>query len=127
MTQLLRFALLIPKQLPDNPFRLIGKEWMLITAGTSEKLNMMTASWGSMGILWGRPVVLCFVRPQLYFPTDRRVERAGSLTFFDAAHRDVLDFWGSHSGRDVDKVAATGLTPVVAQALGAIYLMRRVS
>ena len=42
------------------------------------------------------------------------------LTFFDAAHRDVLDFCGSYSGRDVDKVAATGLTPVVGST-GAIY------
>jgi len=81
---------------------------------------MMTASWGGMGILWGRPVAFCFVRPQRYtFPL---IEGSSvySLTFFDAAHRDVLDFCGSYSGRDVDKVAATGLTPVVGST-GAIY------
>ncbi len=120
MTQLSRFRTIDPEQLTDNPFRLIGKEWMLITAGTPEKFNMMTASWGGMGILWGRPVAFCVVRPQRYtFPL---IERSSvySLTFFDAAHRDALDFCGSHSGRDVDKVTATGLTPIVGDS-GAVY------
>lgn len=120
MTQLSRFRAIDPEQLTDNPFRLIGKEWMLITAGTREKLNMMTASWGGLGILWGCLIAFCVVRPQRYtFPL---IERSSvySLTFFDTAHRDVLDFCGSHSGRDVDKVAATGLTPVVDDT-GAIY------
>lgn len=33
-------------ELQDNMFDAIGKEWMLVTAGTQEKFNMMTASWG---------------------------------------------------------------------------------
>ena len=41
-------------ELQDNMFDAIGKEWMLVTAGTQEKFNMMTASWGGTGILWGK-------------------------------------------------------------------------
>ena len=41
------------EELKDNPFDLIGKQWMLITAGNEEKCNTMTASWGGVGIMWG--------------------------------------------------------------------------
>ena len=41
------------EQLKDNPFTLINKDWMLITAGDGEKHNTMTASWGGVGELWG--------------------------------------------------------------------------
>ena len=39
------------EQLKDNPFTLINKDWMLITAGDAEKHNTMTASWGGVGEL----------------------------------------------------------------------------
>lgn len=52
-----------PVELLDfNPFNKIGKEWMLITAGDKEKANTMTASWGGVGVLWGKNVVYAFVR-----------------------------------------------------------------
>ncbi|MCU0520377.1 MAG: flavin reductase family protein [Anaerolineae bacterium] len=120
MSQTPLFRAIDPEQLTDNPFHLIGKEWMLITAGDRAKFNMMTASWGGMGILWGRPVAICVVRPQRYtFPLMEQ-SSSYSLTFFDPAHRHVLDYCGSHSGRDGDKVAATGLTPIVGSS-GAVY------
>jgi len=34
------------EEMKFNPFTTIGKEWILITAGTKEKFNTMTASWG---------------------------------------------------------------------------------
>ena len=40
------------ESLKFNPFEKISKEWMLITAGDEEKSNMMTASWGGVGIMW---------------------------------------------------------------------------
>lgn len=42
------------EELQFNPFTKIGKEWMLVTAGDEEKHNTMTASWGGMGIMWGK-------------------------------------------------------------------------
>ena len=33
----------------ENPFTLIGKQWMLITAEKEGKVNTMTASWGGLG------------------------------------------------------------------------------
>lgn len=52
-----------PNEIKDNFIELIGKEWMLVSAGDKEKFNMMTASWGGVGVLWNRPVVFAlFVR-----------------------------------------------------------------
>ncbi len=48
------------KNIDKNVIKLIGQDWMLVTAGDQEKFNMMTASWGSMGYLWNKPVVMVF-------------------------------------------------------------------
>jgi hypothetical protein len=55
-----------PESLTDNPFTLIGKDWMLITAGIPGSFNTMTASWGGLGVLWERKVDFCYVRPTRY-------------------------------------------------------------
>ena len=49
-----------------NPFDKISKQWMLITAGDQEKSNTMTASWGGVGFMWGKPVATAYIRPQRY-------------------------------------------------------------
>lgn len=102
-------------ELKDNMFDAIGKEWMLVTAGTPEKFNMMTASWGGTGILWGKPVAFIFIRPERY--TYEFIEKGDKLTlsFLGEAHRDIHKICGSQSGRDIDKVAASGLKPYVTE------------
>ena len=96
----------------ENVFDLIGKQWMLITSGTSDSFNTMTASWGGLGWLWNRPVAFIFVRPERY--THEFLERNVSLTlsFYPDEHRKALQICGSLSGRDTDKVALSGLSPV---------------
>ena len=98
------------KSLQDNVFSLIGDRWMLITAGTAERCNTMTASWGGLGVLWGAPAATCYLRPQRY--TKEFVDREDyfTLTFFDEDQRKNLSLCGSKSGRDVDKVKACGFT-----------------
>lgn len=102
-------------ELKDNMFDAIGKEWMLVTAGTPDKFNMMTASWGGTGILWGKPVAFIFIRPERY--TYEFIEKGDTLTlsFLGEAHRDIHKICGSQSGRDIDKVAASGLKPYVTE------------
>ena len=96
----------------ENAFDLIGKEWMLVTAGNKEKLDMMTASWGGIGWLWNRPVAFIFIRPERY--THDFIERENRLTlsFYKEEYRGILQFCGTKSGRDVDKVKETGLKPI---------------
>lgn len=95
-----------------NPFTKINNEWMLITAGNAEKLNTMTASWGGLGVLWNKFVSFIFIRPQRYTLEFIEQQEYYTLSFFAPEHKKTLGFCGSHSGRDIDKVQETGLTPV---------------
>jgi len=106
-------------QLQINPMTMIAKEWMLVTAGSEEMgYNTMTASWGHMGSIWGhgggRPTVTVFIRPQRYTKAFVDREELFTLTFFPQEYQKALAYLGSHSGRDEDKVAKVGLTPVFA-------------
>jgi flavin reductase (DIM6/NTAB) family NADH-FMN oxidoreductase RutF len=114
------FNIIKPQELQENTFKLIGTDWMLITAGTAESFNTMTASWGGMGILWGKEICFCVVRPQRY--TYEFMERNSqfTLSFFDKKYRKALNFCGKKSGRDVDKIASTGLTPI-SDKTGIVY------
>ena len=100
----------------ENAFDLIGKEWMLVTAGNKEKFNTMTASWGGIGWLWNKPVAFIFIRPERY--THDFIERESRLTlsFYEEDCRGILQFCGTKSGRDVDKVKETGLKPVALES-----------
>ena len=104
-------------ELTCNPFDLIGKEWMLVTAGNEARgYNTMTASWGHLGSIWGHhggsATAVIYVRPQRYTKGFVDREDRFTLTFFDAQYRSALGYLGSHSGRDGDKVSHVGLTPV---------------
>ncbi|HHW31924.1 MAG TPA: flavin reductase family protein [Clostridiaceae bacterium] len=111
MSQKNQFSILKPEEITENTFKLIGKDWMLITAGTYDKFNMMTASWGGLGVLWSKNVCFCFIRPQRY--TYDFVEKSDTFTlsFFGNEYREALNICGTKSGREIDKVQATGLTP----------------
>ncbi len=100
-------------ELNENVFTAIGDEWMLITAGTADDFNTMTASWGTMGILWHLPVAICFVRPQRHTFAYTEKSDHYTLNFLEQGHRDILQFCGTRSGRDTDKIAETGLIPRV--------------
>ncbi len=107
-----KFKEVSPNDLNESAFRLIGKEWMLITAGTMESWNTMTASWGAMGELWKKPVVFTFIRPTRYTLEFVEREPLFTLCFFEEKYRAALNFCGAHSGRDCNKAEKTGLTPV---------------
>ena len=109
-----------PEDLHDNPFSLIGKDWMLITAGTKDSWNTMTASWGGLGVLWNRNVCFCFVRYTRHTWSFMEKSHRFTLSFFEEKYRPALNFCGSHSGRDCDKAKETGLHPVATET-GNIY------
>ncbi len=102
----------IPVEMASNIFSLIGKDWMLITAAREGKVNTMTASWGCAGILWNRPVCVCFIRPQRYTYGFIEASDSLSMSFFDEKYKKALAYCGAKSGRNCDKFADTGLTPV---------------
>lgn len=99
-----------PEVLRKNPFQLIGKEWMLITAGNEAKANTMTASWGGLGVMYGKNVAYIVVRPQRYTKEFLDREMTFSLSFLDKEYKTALNYLGSVSGRNEDKISKSGLT-----------------
>jgi len=106
------FQALQLESISDNVFKLIEQDWMLITAGPPTHYNTMTANWGGLGYLWRRKVCFCFVRPQRYTYQFMEESRTFSLAFFAERYRPALQLCGSRSGREIDKAAASGLTPL---------------
>lgn len=98
--------------IPGNPVQLIGYDWMLITAGSLDHFNTMTAAWGGLGFLWNRPFATIFIRPQRYTYEFAEKYSQFTLSFFGKEHKKALQLCGTKSGRDMDKVKAAGLTPL---------------
>lgn len=96
-------------QFEVNPFTKIGKDWMLVTAGNEEKVNTMTASWGGIGVMWGKNVVYIFVRDSRYTKLFIDDEGRFSLSFPTEKYRKEMKFLGAVSGRDEDKIKESGL------------------
>ena len=104
------FRHITPQEIAENPFSLIGDEWMLITTAHGNNSNTMTASWGGVGILWNKPVAFTFVRPERHTHTLLQESNVYSLAFLPEAYCNALHYCGTHSGREGDKFAAAGLT-----------------
>ena len=101
------------ESLSFNPFTKIGKEWMLISAydekRTDKKINTMTASWGGVGVLWGKNVFFCFVRPQRFTKEFIDAQDTVTLSFFGEEYKEALTKCGRISGRNCDKITDAGL------------------
>lgn len=84
---------------------------MLVSATDKDgKTNAMTASWGGLGVLWGKKVAFVFIRPQRY--TKKFVDDAEnfSLSFFEESYKPMLGYMGKVSGKNEDKIKKSGLT-----------------
>jgi len=102
-----------PKEIQGNVFTMISQGWGLVTAGTPQDFNTMTVSWGGLGFLWARPVCNVYVRESRH--TYRYMEEGEYFTlslFAPGEYRDQLKVLGSKSGRDMDKMHDSGLTPI---------------
>lgn len=104
------FKKINPMALDMNVFTTIAERWMLVTAGTPERCNTMTASWGGLGILWNKPMATIYIRPQRYTRQFVDAQEYFTLAFFPSEYRKALGVCGSKSGRDIDKVKECGFT-----------------
>lgn len=99
------------KEIPGNLIEAIADEWMLISAGDKNGFNMMTASWGFLGEMWGNDTAIAMIRPQRYTMNFVDNNDYYALSFY-GDNKDMHKICGYKSGRDVDKTALTGLTPI---------------
>ena len=103
-----------PRNIKDNLIKCLAEEWALITAGNKEGYNMMTASWGFVGEMWGADSIAMVVRPQRY--TMEFIDKNDYFTVsFYGDNKDIHKVCGSKSGRDINKTEEAGLTPVAGE------------
>lgn len=98
-------------ELTMNPFKKLGKEWLLITAGNGENHNTMTASWGGLGVFWGKNTATVYIRQSRYTKEFVDQQDTFTISFYDETYKKALAICGSKSGRDSDKEKEAGLTP----------------
>ena len=90
------------------------KQWLLLTAGdfAAGHFNTMTVGWGSLGTMWGRPFAQVVVRPHRYTYGFMEQYDTFTLCTFPEEYRWAVNLLGTKSGRDGDKIAEAGLTPI---------------
>lgn len=90
----------------------LGKKWALVTAGTEDSFNMMTIEWGGFGSIWGKQVATVYVRKSRYTHEFMDKNDYFTVSFYPEKYKKILGRLGSKSGRDIDKMKDSGLTPV---------------
>jgi len=116
-----QFKKINAKDIKDNPVQMLKDDWFLLTAGTVDNYNTMTAAWGGIGYLWNKPVVFCFIRPTRHTYIFFENNDYFSMCFFDDKYRDILNYCGKFSGRDVDKEKNTGLIALKGEQNSVIF------
>ncbi|MCU6763206.1 Flavoredoxin [uncultured Roseburia sp.] len=99
-----------PEELKENPFTMIGKDWLLITAGTKECCNTMTASWGGLGVMWGKPSATVYIRQSRYTKEFVDKEEYFTISVMEESYREALKLCGTVSGRECDKMKEVGIS-----------------
>jgi flavin reductase (DIM6/NTAB) family NADH-FMN oxidoreductase RutF len=102
------------RDLRMNIFERFDKSWFVLTSGDykTSHFNAMTISWGSLGTIWDKPFAQVVVRPSRY--TFEFMDKSDSFTLcaFGKKQKSALNLLGTQSGREGDKIKASGLTPI---------------
>ncbi|MDR0932922.1 MAG: flavin reductase family protein [Victivallales bacterium] len=120
------FRQISPFDLSGNVFKRIIKDNYLITAGTAQGYNSMTAGWGGFGILYSKPVATIYVNENRYTDEFLKSSNFFTLSFYEGKDREKLySVFGSKSGRDIDKEKASLFLPVSTPGGGVSYMQAR--
>ena len=95
-------------------FETYDKQWALLTAGSMDKFNTMTISWGGLGTIWGMPVATVYVRTSRYTHDFMDDNEYFTVSFYPEDMKKTLGILGSKSGREIDKMNMPELTAVEA-------------
>ncbi len=100
-------------KLKIQPHHLFHHQWCLVSSGDYAKgeFNTMTIGWGAIGTMWSRPFVFVAVRHSRYTYQFMQKFNTFTVAAFPEEYHAALQYLGSHSGRDGDKITAAGLTP----------------
>ena len=95
-------------------FSQFDKKWALLTAGELDNFNTMTVSWGGLGTIWNKSVATVYVRLSRYTHEFMDNNDYFTVSFYPDDKKKTLAVLGSKSGREMDKINGSGLTPVKA-------------
>lgn len=98
------------EELKLNPFTDL-KKYCIVTAGNERKCNPMLVTWGGFGVLWRKPIATIYIRQSRYTKEILDAQDWFTLSFPPESCKPQESYMGSHSGREGDKFAGSGLHP----------------
>ena len=98
-----------PSEIQDNAIDLIDNYKGILAMGNKDEHNAMTIGWGTLGVLWGKPIYTVFVSSSRFSYTLLEKYDTFTVTFFNKSHIKDVMYLGHHSGRDGDKISKTSL------------------
>ena len=110
----------------------VGKELALISAGTQEKFNSMTIMFGAIGMIWSKSAYFAFIKPERYTFDFIQANECFTISYFPKEFNKIHKVFGFKSGRDMDKISATGITPefidngITFQEANEIYICKKI-
>lgn len=93
----------------EETFARLRSPGALLVAGT-EKPNVMTIGWGTVGVVWSRPVFIVLVRPSRHTHDFLEDHDEFTVCIPTPEMKDAVTLCGTKSGRDMDKIAECGFT-----------------
>ena len=96
----------------NNIFDEFDSGLVLVTAGNKDKFNTMTIGWGSIGTLWSKPICNVYVKGNRYTHEFMESNEYFTVSFFSKDYETDMAILGTKSGRDIDKVSLSSLTPI---------------
>ncbi|MBO7491289.1 MAG: nitroreductase family protein [Bacteroidales bacterium] len=99
------------KEFNENPFTFFKGKGLLLACGDKKNHNAMTIGWGALGNVWSSNVntITVYVAPARYTYEFMEKYQYFTVMRFDESRKDVLEYMGTHSGRDVNKEKELGL------------------
>lgn len=102
----------VTKDWDHNPFTFFKGAGLLLASGDKESNNAMTIGWGALGNIWGKAgnaTVTVYVAEGRYTYEFMEKNKYFTVMAFPEEYKNVLEYMGTHSGRDGDKAAYLGL------------------
>jgi flavin reductase (DIM6/NTAB) family NADH-FMN oxidoreductase RutF len=106
------FKQISPDEISDNVFKLVGKDFVAITAGKEDHYNSMIGSGGGLGMLFKKPTTWCLIRADRYTLEMIQKEQTYTMSYFPEEFKKQMLFLGSKSGKDSTKMQEVELTSV---------------
>ena len=102
----------VTQEWDENPFDWFKGQGLLLAVGDKDSNNAMTIGWGALGNIWsgiGPATVTVYVAEGRY--TYQFMEKYDYFTVmaFDKKDAKILEYMGTHSGRDGNKAEYLGL------------------